>query len=616
MLFSQEFIEQVRDANNIVDIIGQHTQLKGRGHQFTGLCPYPDHNEKSPSFSVSESKQLYHCFGCKKSGNVFTFLETFSGLSFTDAIEFLARRAGIALPTNEHEDKEKTNKSIHYRINKYAASFFHRALTSLPEDHPVRKYLVSRGISNEAIETLKLGYAPEAWDSLALFLKQKQAPAAEAERLGLIRSRKEKNGHFDLFRNRLMFPIISVQDEVVGFGGRVLKKEDKPKYLNSPESPVFYKGKTFYGLNLTGKHIRQKDTAVVVEGYMDFTALYLAGVDNAVATLGTAMTDDHVRLLKKYTSRVVLMFDGDFAGRQAAERSLTTVLQQGLCPLVVFLPDELDPDDFVKKEGAAALQKRIDEAPELFIELLKEWMSEFKFSAHEKLDLMEKVKPILNSISDPSLKSLYIKEVATRLTEDEKWVLAQLQETAKPKDKLTAPAAQKSIPPQGSSSAPTGASTAMPQRADLSKAPKEELFLLGAVVNSVDLLEKVVEAGVIPEVSHSEVQRLLQFVVDKYRHSPEGFDKLAPLVVSQLKRPEELTGLFKLWSPNGEENESSKAVESCIKRVKDRHFKRQSAIIVGQLRDVRDNASIEKLEQIMNINKNRIYLNKNVKGEP
>lgn len=600
MLYSQDFIEQVRDANNIVDIIGQHTQLKGRGHQFTGLCPYPDHNEKSPSFSVSESKQLYHCFGCKKSGNLFTFLETFSGLTFMDAVEFLARRAGIPLPINDSDDKEKTSKSIHYRINKLAAAFFHRTLISLPMTNPVRQYLVNRGITEEAIEVLKLGYAPEAWDSLALFLKQKQVPSAEAERLGLIRARKEKNGHFDLFRDRIIFPIISVQEEVVGFGGRVLKKEQKPKYLNSPESPVFYKGRTFYGLNLTGKNIRQKDTAVIVEGYMDFTALYLAGVDNAVATLGTAMTEDHVRLLKKYTSRIVLMFDGDFAGRQAAERSLITVMQQGLCPLVVFLPDELDPDEYVKKEGSAALQKKIDEAPELFIELLKEWMSDFKFSAHEKIQLMEKLKPILNAISEPSLKTLYVKEVAVRLSVEEKWILSQLQT----KEKLTISTPSPSI---------TGAGSAAPVRVDLAKAPKEELFLLGAAVNSLDLLEKIVESGVISEVSHSEVQRLLAYVVDRYRQAPDSFDKLAPLVVSQLKRPEELTGLFKIWSPNGEENESVKATESCIKRVKDRNYKRQSAIIASQLRD---NASPEKLEQIMNINKNRMHLNKNVKGEP
>lgn len=600
MLYSQEFIEQVRDANNIVDIIGQHTQLKGRGHQYTGLCPFPDHNEKSPSFSVSESKQLYHCFGCKKSGNLFTFLETFSGLTFMDAVEFLARRAGIPLPATETEDKEKTNKSIYFRINKLAAAFFHRSLTTLPESHPVRQYLMGRGITDLAIETLKLGYAPEAWDALALFLKQKQVPLDEAERLGLIRSRKENNGQFDLFRDRVIFPIISVQEEVVGFGGRVLKKEQKPKYLNSPESPVFHKGKTFYGLHLTGKNIRQKDTAIVVEGYMDFTALHLAGIDNAVATLGTAMTEDHVRLLKKYTSRIVLMFDGDYAGRQAAERSLTTVLHQGLCPLVIFLPDELDPDEFVKKEGAAALQKRIDQAPELFMELLKEWMADFKFTAHEKIQLMEKLKPVLNSISEDSLKSLYVKEVATRLSVEEKWVFSQLQSQSK----LTVPDKPKSIASE---------SVAAPARADLSKAPKEELFLLGAAVNSLNLLEKIVESGVIPEVSHTEVKRLLNYIVDKYRQAPDSFDKLAPLVVSQLKRPEELTGLFKIWSPNGEEDESSKATESCINRVKDRNYKRQSAIIASQLRD---HASPEKLEQIMNINKNRIHLNKNVKGEP
>lgn len=600
MRYSQELIEQIRDANNIVDVIGQYTQLKARGHQYTGLCPFPDHNEKSPSFSVSESKQLYHCFGCKKSGNIFTFLETFSGLTFMDALEFLARRAGIVLPEEESPQKDKTNRSHLYRINKLAAAFFHRTLTELPAQHPASVYIQQRGITAEAIQTLKIGYAPEAWETLAQFLNAKKVPLKEAEDLGLIRARKEKSGYFDLFRDRIIFPILSVQDEVVGFGGRVLKSDQKPKYLNSPESPVFHKGKTFYGLNLTGKNIRQKDTAVIVEGYMDFTALYMSGIDNAVATLGTALTDDHVRVLKKYTSRLVLMFDGDFAGQQAARKSLTTVLAQGLCPLVVFLPDELDPDEYVKAHGVESLQKKIDEAPELFIELLKSIMQDFKFSAHEKLQLMEEIRPILNAIGEISLKSLYVKEVATRMNVEEKWVQQQLLQ----KEKLTPSRPPMSLP---TVNFPTE------ERLDLSRAPKEEVYLLGASVNSTDLLEKIIESEVLPALSHPQVQTWMQAIVEKYRQHPEAFDKLAPLIVSQLRKPEELTGLFKFWSPNGDETESMKATESCIKRVKEGFLKRQSAIIVGQLRN---EASPDKLEQIMNIHRSRIHLNRNIKGEP
>jgi DNA primase len=604
--YSSDFIEQVREANNIVDVIGQYTQLKGRGHQYVGLCPFPDHNEKSPSFSVSESKQLYHCFGCKKSGNLFTFLESFSSLSFTDAVEFLARRAGIPMPVTEEEEKNKSNKSVLYRINKFAAAFFHRQLKILPSDHEVRKYLDKRGISEETIDEMKLGYASDAWESLVEFFKEKQVPLHEAQSLGLIKPKKQRD-YFDLFRHRLMFPIFSAQDEVVGFGGRVLDPEQKPKYLNSPESPVFIKGKTFYGLNLTGKHIRQKDCAVIVEGYMDFIALYSAGFQNVVATLGTALTEDHVRLVKKYTSRVVLMFDGDFAGLQAAERSLIPVFEQGLCPLAVFLPDGLDPDDYIKKYGVEKLQKLVDEAPELFILTLQSLLKDFKFTTHEKMEIMSQVKPLLLAINDNALRDLYIKEVSVRLSVEEKWVIKLLKEETK-------------IPPRPT---PRAAPLADPAKSEepllkktLKGAPKEELYLLGMGLNSAELLDKVISSGVIEEFSSQDVKSLLSEVIVRHGQNPNDFDKLAPLVVSLVKDPEELTGLFKFWSADGTDDEAIKATASCIKRVQERHLKRQVEIITGQLRNESKESNPEKLEQIMNIQKNRIQLSRQIKGEP
>jgi DNA primase len=604
--YSSDFIEQVREANNIVDVIGQYTQLKGRGHQFVGLCPFPDHNEKSPSFSVSESKQLYHCFGCKKSGNLFTFLESFSSLSFTDAVEFLARRAGIPMPVSEEEEKNKSNKTVLYRINKFAASFFHRQLKNLPAEHEVRKYLEKRGVSEETIDEMKLGYASDAWESLVDFFKDKQVPMHEAQMLGLIKPKKQRD-YFDLFRHRLMFPIFSAQEEVVGFGGRVLDPEQKPKYLNSPESPVFLKGKTFYGLNLTGKHIRQKDCAVIVEGYMDFIALYSAGFQNAVATLGTALTEDHVRLVKKYTSRVVLMFDGDFAGLQAAERSLIPVFEQGLCPLAVFLPEGLDPDDYIKKYGLEKLQQLVDEAPELFILTLQSLLKDFKFTTHEKIAVMSQVKPLLLAINDNALRELYIKEVSIRLSVDEKWVVKILKEETKIPSRPIA----KPVP-----LADTAKMEEPITKKVLKGAPKEELYLLGMGLNSSELLDKIIDANVVVEFSSQDVKSLLSEVIVRHGQNPKDFDKLAPLVVSLVKDPEELSGLFKFWSAEGTDDEAIKATASCIKRVQERHIKRQVGIIAGQLRNEDKESSPEKLEQIMNIQKNRIQLSRQVKGEP
>lgn len=609
MRFEQDFIEKVRDANNIVDIIGQHTDLKGRGHQFMGLCPFPDHKEKSPSFSVSESKQLYHCFGCKKSGNIFTFLEIFNGFSFTEAIEFLARRASIPIPEKtENPRTPREDKTQLYKVNKYAASYFHRQLLNTPESHPVRQYLAKRGMTHETIEMMKLGYADESWSGLADFFKSKSVPPHLAEMLGLIRSKKTQ-GHYDLFRERLMFPILSAHEDVVGFGGRIINPEHSPKYLNSPESPVFYKGSTLYGLNLTAKHIRAKDCVVVVEGYMDFIALYMAGIDNVVATLGTAMTENHARLLKKYTSRIILMFDGDQAGQVAAERSLKPLFTEGVCPLAVFLPEGLDPDDFIKKKGAEDLQTAINNSAELFMQVVSKWLEDFKYTAHEKIEFMVRVSEYMNVISDNSLKALYVRYLAQRLSVDEAWVRGQLKAHHAPK-----------MATMDTRAEPVPMAEPMEheiiEKVRLKKQPKDELYILGASVNSIELLTKIVDSQVQDAFATEPVGKLLALVIDKYRQNPNDFDKLAAFVVSRVEDPEELSGLFKFWSPDGDYNEYAKVIENCIKRVQTRQLKRQSEIIAGQLLDPQNSKTMEKLEQLMNINKHRIHINKSVKGEP
>jgi DNA primase len=603
--FDSDFIEKVRDANNIVDIIGQHTELKGRGHQFMGLCPFPDHKEKSPSFSVSETKQLYHCFGCKKSGNIFSFLEIFNGLGFVEAIEFLARRAGIPIPENtERPGIPREDKALLYRVNKYAAAFYHRQLQNVPENHPVREYLNKRGITAETIDTMKLGFADDPWSGLVDFFKAKKVPLQSAEKLGLVRAKK--NGYYDLFRERLMFPIFSAHEDVIGFGGRIINPEHNPKYMNSPESPVFHKGRTFYGLNLTAKHIRAKDAVVVVEGYMDFIALYMAGIDNVVATLGTALTEDHARLLKKYTSRVILMFDGDMAGQTAAERSLRPLFSEGLCPLAVFLPDGLDPDDYIKKNSSEKLQELVNDAPELFPQVISSWLTDFKYTIHEKMEFMDRAGEYLNTISDRGLKTLYVKYIAKRLSVEDSWVWGRLKNDVPSKIVSQDREVPAEVLPE----------VIVIEKVRLKTLPKDELYILGAAVNSIELLHKIRDADVLKEFSTSTLTNLLSAVLDKHRQKPSDFDKLAAFVVSQVEDPEELSGLFKFWSLDGADDEADKAIENCIKRVKTRNLRRQSEIIAGQLQDPQNTQTMEKLEQLMNINKHRIQINKSVKGEP
>ncbi|MCB0367681.1 MAG: DNA primase, partial [Bdellovibrionales bacterium] len=288
MRFSQDFIEKVRDANNLVDLVSRYTQLNRAGGRFTGLCPFPDHREKTPSFSVNDTQQLYYCFGCKKGGNIFKFVESMMGMNFPESVEWLARQAGIPVPQEMYQRSEKVvahekERKLMADINEFAAKVFESELSRSAESSPVREYLRRRGLTAEIIKTFRLGYAPNEWEKLSQLLKARKAPLAVAEKLGLVRERSQgRSGFYDLFRERLMFPIFAIDGRCIGFGGRVIG-DGEPKYLNSPESALFHKGQILYGLSETAKFIRAEDSVIVVEGYMDLLALYQAGIKNVVA---------------------------------------------------------------------------------------------------------------------------------------------------------------------------------------------------------------------------------------------------------------------------------------------------------------------------------------------
>lgn len=363
MKFSREFIDKVRDANSIVDVVSRQVALKKSGGQYLGLCPFPDHKEKTPSFSVSESKQLYYCFGCKKAGNIFNFVEAIMGMNFPEAVEWLARQARIPIPEGTHADNQFRKSEDHEKrtllaINDFATKYFSDELARSHSSDEIKDYLKARGISANTVKSFRLGYSLNHWDKLSSLMASHQIPLPKAESLGLIRHRKEgQEGYYDIFRHRLMFPILGLDGSCLGFGGRIIG-EGEPKYLNSPESAVFHKGKIFYGLYESAKYIRAQDQVIVVEGYMDMLALFQAGIRNVVAPLGTALTSDQARLLKRFTRNVVMLFDGDSAGQMAAERSLPILLKEGLLPVGVTLPSDMDPDDFVQKYGASELQEK------------------------------------------------------------------------------------------------------------------------------------------------------------------------------------------------------------------------------------------------------------------
>ena len=468
MRFPDDFIQKVRDANDIVEIIGQYTQLKPSGSRLVGRCPFPDHSDKSPSFSVTEHNQLFYCFGCHKGGTVYTFLEKYNGMAFPEAVEYLARRASIPLPEPEPGAKQfrsntsRDEKDGLLRVNKLAAIYYYKQLKGLADDHPARAYLVKRGLSEEIVDIFRIGYANEEWQDLDRYLAhEKNVPRVIPEKLVLIKQRK--NGvpsrpddmYRDFFRDRLIFPIFSQTSDVIGFGGRTLG-DDLPKYLNSQDSPVFHKSKVLYGIHETGKHIRAQDQAVVVEGYMDAIALYAAGIKNVVAILGTAFTPDHAKVLKRHSTNVTMLLDGDAAGFNAAAKSLPILLEAGLMPKGLLLPEKMDPDDFVKAFGADKLRNEIERAPELFTLLLqRSWMANYRGRDSEKVQIIEEAAYVMKGMPNVALRDLYILEMSRQLDVDLTWLRGSLQRAAEAMTVREATLAAQNKKPEVAAAAPT-----------------------------------------------------------------------------------------------------------------------------------------------------------------
>lgn len=394
MYYPEEIVEEVRQRNDIVDVISSHVRLSKRGSTYMGLCPF--HNEKTPSFSVSGNKQMYYCFGCGVGGNVFTFIMEYENYTFVEAMKTLADRAGITLPQTEMSKEEKQKADLRGRIleiNKLAGKYFYYQLKS-ERGKGAYHYLQNRGLSNETIVKFGLGYSNKYSDDLYQYLKQQGYDDGLLKETGLVTLDEQKGGH-DKFWNRIMFPIMDVNNRVIGFGGRVMG-EGMPKYLNSPETKVFDKSRNLYGLNLA-RQSRER-SIIICEGYMDVISLHQAGFHNAVASLGTAFTGLQANLLKRYTDEVLLTYDSDEAGTKAALRAIPILKEAGLSAKVIRMEPYKDPDEFIKNMGREAFEDRIANAQNSFF---------FEIEVLERnFDL-----------SDPEEKTRFFNETAKKLTD-------------------------------------------------------------------------------------------------------------------------------------------------------------------------------------------------------
>ena len=436
----EDKISEIKNAADIVDIVSEAVLLKKTGKNFSGLCPF--HTEKTPSFTVSPDKQIFYCFGCGSGGNVFSFLMKQEGLSFPETARRLAKRYGIDLPIKPLSPDQK--KKIGEReslldINRRAMDFFYQALCRGNAGQAARSYLERRGISQKTIDDFKLGYASDSWDRLLNYFTNQQISPAVIEKSGLILPRKNKSGYYDRFRNRIVFPIIDANMQVIGFGGRVLD-DSLPKYLNSPETPVYNKGRSLYGIQQAKEKCRSTGTVYIVEGYLDLLALYQHGIENCVATLGTALTSDHVRLLTRYAGRMILVYDSDEAGIRSAQRCISTFWREHVDfrrqdvfsedkadTHILVLPAGHDPDSFVFEHGQEAFMEAASNSPGIITFLMNRAVDKHGLSTEGKIRIISELQQSLAAINDRVAQALYVKQLSEKIGIGESTILERIK---------------------------------------------------------------------------------------------------------------------------------------------------------------------------------------------
>jgi len=428
-LIAEDVIRSVIDRSDIVEVIGRYVTLKKYGSNFKALCPF--HTEKSPSFVVNPDKQIFHCFGCSVGGNVASFIMRQERLEFPQAIRFLAEQMGIVIP-DDQESTSSPSKKIKddiYKINEWALQFFHdRLLTSLDATpKAARDYLKARGVDLETVKKFRLGCAPDGWDELISFLKQKDVSLEDMHQAGLVIARDKKSGYYDRFRGRIIFPIFDINSRPVAFGARAMSKDDGgAKYINSPETPVYTKGRHLFGLNLTKASVGDEDHIVVVEGYMDMIMPFIHGVGNIAASLGTALTVDQIRLIRRYSPNVIMLFDTDPAGQAAIVRSLDLLIDEGMNVKVTTLSEGQDPDSFIREFGLTAFQDRLKQAQTLF-DYKYNWLSaQFDLSTIEgKTKICQEMLSTISRFKSEVSKFELMRLLAQKLNVPEEVILKQ-----------------------------------------------------------------------------------------------------------------------------------------------------------------------------------------------
>lgn len=585
-LIPEEVVQEVLLRADIVEIIGDYVQLKRTGANAKGLCPF--HKEKTPSFTVSPSKGLFYCFGCRASGNVFRFLMQHENLTFPESVRFLADRYGIHIPETNAADRQREALSPLYALHQAAAIFFHEALRRDPAAQAARAACRQRQISQETAVRFNLGYAPPSWDTLCVAMQKQGFSQESLVQSGLAVLRESQRGAYDRFRHRLMFPIYDRLGRPVAFGGRALDGSDAvhvPKYLNSPETPIFHKGRLLYGFSLAKAALRQREQALIVEGYTDVIACHRQGVTHAVGTLGTALTEHHVGLLKGLVKEVVLVFDSDAAGGAATERSLGLFLDAGLRVRVVTLPEGEDPDSYLRQHSGDEFLHAVEQAASCIEYLLNR---AGRFSALHtpagRADCVARLVPLLHKIDNQVERWSYVALVAERLGMPPD-VLQQALHGATAARQPTAPF--------------RSAAPARPARPPRPTRISPEYALLQMVSHDVRLLDHIQHQITAESFEDTDLRAIYGLLLQL---APQSSQSVFPHIVDAAAndRQHQLLTQMAMEPALSNPTEITAALQDCLAKMRRRDPKAQRQRIIAQLRTVGDAAEQERLLQEFN----------------
>lgn len=586
--YSDEIIEEVRSRNDIVDVISQYVHLTKKGSTYFGLCPF--HNEKTGSFSVSPNKQMYYCFGCGAGGNVFTFLMQYENFTFGEAMQELAQRAGVALPQQEftaEQKRESDKKQRLLEINKEAARYFYTLLRNQRGKNALA-YFKKRELSDETMKKFGLGYSDQYSDDLYRYLRSKGYEDEILKESGLV-TIDEKRGGYDKFWNRAMFPIMDVHNKVIGFGGRVMG-DGEPKYLNSPETPIFDKSRNLYGLNFA--RTTKRSQFLLCEGYMDVIALHQAGFDNAVASLGTALTTGHANLLKRYTKEVYLTYDSDGAGVKAALRAIPILKEVGITTKVINMRPYKDPDEFIKALGAEAYQERINQAENSFMFELRMLESQFEMEDPEgKTAFFNAVAKKLCSFTEKIERDIYVEAVAAKYMIP----VADLQRLV----------GKYGMQMSGIQKEPTQLKSGIHEKKKKEDGMKQsQKLLLTWLIENTGLFQKI-NKYITPEDFTEEIyRRVAEILFVQFRDTGTVNPAQIISMFQEEEEQKEIAGLFNAKIHDVETKEDKeKALKETVVRIKQNSIRYRSEHLAptdmqGLMKLVTDKKDLEELEKV------------------